>query len=236
MDATGLSQFSALPLFPLLTLFWFMQRLPRLSVGFSWGRGRHYALAVLYPVIVLGVVAMVAALAGVVDISAADWSRTARRLAIIAASTLLVAIITEEGFFRGWLWASLSRAGLTPNRVLVFSSIAFALWHLSAVTLDTGFDLPAAQIPVFMVNAAVIGIIWGLLRSISGSVVVSSVSHGIWNAGAYELFGFGTKIGALGVKQTSLFGPEVGVLGLATNAAFAAALWFWVQRSARRPA
>ena len=76
-----------------------------------------------------------------------------------------------------------------------------------------------------MINAAVLGAIWGMLRSISDSVVVASVSHGLWNGGAYVLFGYGTKVGALGVTQTSIFGPEVGFVGLLLNLAFAFALW-----------
>jgi hypothetical protein len=54
---------------------------------------------------------------------------------------------------------------------------------------------------------------------------VSSLSHGLWNGGAYVLFGFGTRTGALGIRNTTLFGPEVGVLGLALNVALAALLW-----------
>jgi hypothetical protein len=56
MDATGLSAFSALPLFPLLGLFWYLQRLSRVEVGFAWGQWRHYGLAALYPVCVMGVI------------------------------------------------------------------------------------------------------------------------------------------------------------------------------------
>lgn len=47
MDAGGLSVFSALQLFPLMGLFWYLERLPRQSVGMAWGRGRDYGLAVL---------------------------------------------------------------------------------------------------------------------------------------------------------------------------------------------
>jgi membrane protease YdiL (CAAX protease family) len=100
----------------------------------------------------------------------------------------------------------------------MFTSITFALWHISAVTLQTGFDLPAAQIPVFLADAAVMGAIWGVLREISGSLVASSVSHGVWNGLAYALFGYGTKVGALGIRHTAIYGPEVGLLGLALNA------------------
>jgi membrane protease YdiL (CAAX protease family) len=227
MDASGLSAFSALPLFPLMGLFWYLERHSRRDIGFVPGRLRDYGLAVLYPVLVLGLVAVISAAAGAVDLSQIDWPKAWRKAAIMAIATMLVALITEEGFFRGWLFASLQRAGVTRNAILISSSLAFSLWHLSAVTLSTGFDLPAAQIPVFMANAAVLGLIWGLLRSISGSIVVSSVSHGLWNAGAYAFFGYGSTVGALGIKETAIYGPEVGFLGLALNLLFTAALWRW---------
>lgn len=225
MDAGGLFMFSALPLLPLMALFWYLERLSRPSMGFVRGGWGHYGLAVLYPLVVLGVAALVASLAGSADFAATDWRKACLNLALVSATTIVVAIVTEEGFFRGWLWASLERAGQSRSRILVWSSVGFSLWHLSAVSLKTGFDLPAAQIPVYMVNAAVIGAIWGMLRLISGSVIVASVSHGLWNGGAYVLFGFGTKVGALGIEETAIYGPEVGVLGLALNIAFAVALW-----------
>ena len=42
-----------------------------------------------------------------------------------------------------------------------------------------------------MVNATLLGAAWGILRMMSGSVVVASISHGLWNGLAYVLFGFG---------------------------------------------
>lgn len=235
MDASGLFMFSALPLFPLMCLYWYLERPSRQSMGFVWGHWSHYRLAVLYPVAVLGMVALVSAAAGAVDLSQTHWEKAGLNFALVTVSTILVAIITEEGFFRGWLFASLERAGLTRGRILIWSSIAFALWHLPAVALSTGFDLPAMQIPVFMINAAVMGAIWGLLRSISGSVIVASVSHGVWNGGAYVFYGYGTKIGALGIDDTAIYGPEVGILGLALNLVFAAALWRWWKQAPPLP-
>jgi membrane protease YdiL (CAAX protease family) len=225
MDANGLSAFSALPLFPLVALFWYLQRLPRRSMGFAWGQGRHYGLALLFPALVLGLIALVSAVAGAVDISHTNWGKAALNCLLISASTVLVVILTEEGFFRGWLWASLERTGETPSRIVIWSSIAFALWHVSAVVLNTGFNPPPAQVPTFLVNAALLGAAWGLMRWSSGSVIVASVSHGVWNGLAYVLFGFGTRTGALGIKETWLYGPEVGVLGLALNAIFAIVVW-----------
>ena len=62
------------------------------------------------------------------------------------------------------------------------------------------------------------------MRLISGSVVVPSVCHAVGNGIDYPLFGFGEKVGALGIKQTHIFGPEVGLLGIGLNLAFLAGL------------
>lgn len=59
----------------------------------------------------------------------------------------------------------------------------------------------------------------------SGSVLVPAVCHALWNGLDYPLFGFGENIGALGIRQTHLFGPEVGVVAILLNGAFL--LWIW---------
>jgi len=225
MDAAGLAMFSSFCLLPLIGVFWFRDRFARADIGLAWGRPAHYAPAVLYGPAVQGAAGLIAMIAGAVHVGGANWKKAGLNVLLVSASTIIAAILTEEGFFRGWLWASLARAGLGEARVLLWSSVAFSLWHLSSVSLKTGFELPAEQIPVFLVNAAVMGAIWGMLRLLSGSVVVASVSHGIWNGLAYVLFGYGTKVGALGITATSVFGPEVGILGLVLNAIFAWALW-----------
>jgi membrane protease YdiL (CAAX protease family) len=196
-------------------------------MGFVWGRWSHYGLAVLYPLVVLGAIAFIGAAAGAIDFAAVKWKTAFVNLGLIGLSTVVGALITEEGFFRGWLWAALERSGQSQGLRLIWTSLAFSLWHWSAVALPTPFALPAGQIPVFLANVVLIGLIWGLMRALSGSVIVTSVSHGVWNGGAYALFGLGTKVGALGIQDTAFYGPEVGVLGLALNLAFAAALWGW---------
>jgi uncharacterized protein len=225
MDATGLSTFSALALSPLLFLFWWLSHLSRTEVGFKTGRVNDYGIAVLFPVAVMGAIALIACLAGAVDLTKTNWSKTAANFALMTISTFLVAIVTEEGFFRGWLWGSLEKSGIKTVRVLIWSSIAFALWHISAVTLDPDFKPPPAQIPVYLCNAAVVGAVWGLVRAQSGSIIVSSLSHGVWNGMAYVLFGFGSRTGSLGIRNTAVFGPENGLLGLGLNLLFAGLLW-----------
>ena len=171
--------------------------------------------------------ALICALAGQIDTSHTHWNKALLNLALMTFATILVAMLTEEGFFRGWLWASLSRASLGQISVLIQTSLAFSLWHVSFAVLDRGLGPAPAQIPIFLLNAAVIGAIWGLLRWISGSVVVSSLSHGVWNGLAYVLFGLGTRAGALGVANSAVFAPESGVLGLGLNIVFATILFLW---------
>jgi membrane protease YdiL (CAAX protease family) len=136
-------------------------------------------------------------------------------------------LLTEEGFFRGWLWGSFARAGLSRKKTLVVTSLLFTTWHISAVTSGTSYGLPWPQVPIYLANALLLGLIWGLLRLISGSTLVPSVSHAVWNAGAYGLFAYGTKTGALGIVDTALLGPEVGILGLLLNGAFF--LWLYAR-------
>ena len=105
------------------------------------------------------------------------------------------------------------------------TTVLFVLWHLSAVLLDTGFNPPLTQLPVYLINAVLLGYIWGMMRLLSGSVWVPAVCHSLWNALAYELFAFGEKVGALGVVDTWLYGPEVGLGGVILNGLVALLFW-----------
>ena len=177
MDATGLSDFSAFALLPLMLLFWYLEGLSRSEIGFKWGRPADFALALLYPLVAIGMIAIVATFAGAVDLSKTNWQKALLNLLIMTISTALVAIVTEEGFFRGWLWASLRRRYVTESHVLIYTSIAFSAWHISAVTLATDYRPATSQLPIFFINAAVIGLVWGVLRWMSGSIIVTSCSH-----------------------------------------------------------
>ncbi len=228
MDATGFTLYSALPLAPLAGLFWFVERLSRAEIGLTAGRPSAYALALAYPLVVLGLIAGVAAVNGAVDVSGADWGKVSLNIALGSTVGILMGLLTEEGFFRGWLWASLARAGQSDVRVLAITSLAFTAWHVSVVSFDTGFDVPAGEIPIYLLNVTLFGAVMGILRLLSRSVIVPSVCHAVWNGIDYPLFGFGENVGALGIEQTQLYGPEVGLLGLMLNAVFAGLLGFVV--------
>jgi CAAX protease family protein len=225
MDATGLSAFSSLPLLPLAAIFVLLQRQSRREIGLTLARASDYGLALFHCVTVIGVLALGAALAGAADLGHMNVAKTCLNVGLVGGTTVLVALLTEEGFFRGWLWAAFARLGWSERAILVATSLGFAAWHISAATLAAGYRPAPAQVPVFLLNALALGLIWGMLRLRSGSIVVTSVAHGVWNGLAYGLFGFGERVGGLGIHRTALFGPEVGVLGLALNVAFAIALW-----------
>ena len=225
MDATGYAIFSALPLLPLTGLFWYLQGFSRAEMELTWGRTFHYGLSLAYPILVLGAAAAVACFFDAVETRGADWNKVLLNIGLMSSTGPLTVLLTEEGFFRGWLWAALKRTGHSDTTVLLTSTFAFTAWHISAISLDTGFDIPANEIPIYLINATLIGAVFGSMRLISGSVVVPSVCQAVWNGIDYPLFGFGEKVGALGIKQTHIFGPEVGLLGIGLNLAFLAGLW-----------
>lgn len=227
MDAAGLSDLSFASLFPLVLIFWGAQRLSRKSMGLALGGLRHYGLALMHPLLIIGVIAVICLVAGVADVSKVNWLSARNDFLFTVAISIPLAILTEEGFFRGWLYGSLQRAGMSELNIMIWTGVAFSVWHIPAVTMNTQDALPLAQIPVLLLNAVVIGAIWGMLRSISGSLIVTSVCHAVWNASVYVFFGFGTTLGVLGVKQTAIYGPESGFLGLALNLILALALWQW---------
>lgn len=234
MDARGLGNFSAFPLAPLLAVLWYVQRFSRQEVGFTLGEWRFAAMAVLYPLLVMLALGVIAAVVRDVDLSHTNVKKALLNLALTTTATIVIAIVTEEGFFRGWLWASLERAGLSAIEIVIWTSVAFSLWHWSAAFLDRDFAPPRPQALILLANAAVIGAVWGLLRWRSGSIIVTSVSHGVWNGLAYVLFGFGTHTGALGVKHTLFIAPEIGLLGLTLNLGCVAMLWIWSSSGRQR--
>lgn len=230
LDATGYSMFSALPLMPLTALMWYLQKLSRAEMGLVIGKVSDYLPALLYPLLALGLVAGVAALTGAMDTAETDWNKTLLNIGLMSTIGIVLTLITEEGFFRGWLWASLERAGYSERMVLLLTTVGFVVWHLPAISLDTGFDVPAREIPIYLVNAALLGAAWGILRAASGSILVPSVCHAVWNGLDYPLFGFGERVGALGIAETHLYGPETGIIGIPVNGIAVVLLLLWWRR------
>ena len=229
MDARGLSDFSALPLLPLAALAWWLGKYSRQAMGIAWGRlaatmrSRPLCLSSSSEPSASAAWAM-----GFTDFGATDWSKAVRNLAAHGDCHDPCRDPDRGGISFADGSSHPSSAKDSANRES-WSAAASRSRCGTCLRLRSHADfvLPAAQIPVFLVNAAVIGAIWCVMRTRSGSVVVSSVSHGLWNGGAYVLFGYGQKVGALGIADTAFFGPENGLLGLALNLVFLAAVVRW---------
>lgn len=225
MDFTGYLAYSALPLLVIIIIFWLIQRQSKAEIGLKFSALKYYGIALLYPAIILSLSAVSAYLYGDFSVEGIDWTKIIKNIGISSIVGTIMVLITEEGFFRGWLWGSFRKAGLNTTKTLFVTSALFTIWHISAVTSGTEYGLPLNQVPIYLINATLLGLIWGLLRIISGSVIVPALCHAVWNSFAYEFFGFGEKIGSLGISNTVIFGPEVGYLGIVLNGAFF--LWLW---------
>ena len=110
-NACGLPSVGAFLLFPVIGIFWYLTRYSRKEMGLALGPLHYYGLGLLHPVLVLGLISLAAWLTVAIDIQNPDWSKVALSFAITALVSILVAILTEEGFFRGWLWAPSSMPG-----------------------------------------------------------------------------------------------------------------------------
>lgn len=213
----------------LLVLFWILSRMPRRRMGLTLGDGETHQMALLYPAVMIGVAAVVVYYSGDTAPESIDGRAYLGQILVMAIVTVIGALLTEDGFFRGWLWGSLEQGEFGEFTTLVWTGLAFSLWHLPVVLIEESFRLPIEQIPVYLTNVYLMGVNWGVLRLASGSVLPAAISHGVWNGLVYVLFGYGTQGGLLGVSQVHLYDPERGWLGVALNGVAFWLLWLWYQ-------
>jgi len=224
--ATGQGALYTFWLTAMMIGLWAVQRLTRREVGIAVGDAKSYVIALIYPAAIIGCVVLGAWIAGLIDLSAFSATTTLRRLTLNFLVTFVFALITEEGFFRGALWGSCVRAGFSPAATLLWTSVAFGLWHLAVPIIEPDFAQPMSKVPQYVIGATVFGVAMGFLRMRSGSIVVPSFCHALWNATAYTLFGTGEKVGQLGITDPNIWDPERGYAGLVL-AILVAALWWW---------
>ncbi|MFZ2054617.1 MAG: type II CAAX endopeptidase family protein [Candidatus Aminicenantales bacterium] len=110
-------------------------------------------------------------------------------LVLLAGALLTFAgvFISEELGFRGYLMTRL--AGHGGFKALLFSSTLFGVWHIPSSLILLGSGMRGTVI--YAVNIFLLGIVFGYLFLASGSLVPSSLCHGVWNALEYGLFGYG---------------------------------------------
>jgi membrane protease YdiL (CAAX protease family) len=213
---------------------WAVQRLTKREVGIALGNPKSYLFALAYAVGIIGSIALGAWAAQLIDLKDYSAATVFRRLSLNFFVTFVLALITEEGFFRGALWGSCERAGFSPAKTVVWTSLAFGLWHFAVPIVDPDFAQPLSKVPQYVMGSTAFGVAMGLLRLRSGSIVVPSFCHALWNASVYTFFGAGEKVGQLGIADSSVWDPERGYAGLILAVLVAVLLWWWVKpRTAR---
>jgi CAAX protease family protein len=226
---TGQGAFYNLWLAVMMIGLWAAQRLTRREVGIAVGDPGTYLIALAYVVGIIGCVALGAWAAQSIDLK--DYSATTalRRLSLNFLATFVLALITEEGFFRGALWGSCARAGFSPAKTVIWTSLAFGLWHFAVPIIDPDFAQPLGKVPQYVIGSTAFGVAMGLLRLRSGSIIVPSACHALWNASVYTFFGAGGKTGQLGISDPSIWDPERGYAGLVLAVLAAVLLWWRIK-------
>ncbi|NYB26479.1 MAG: CPBP family intramembrane metalloprotease [Methanobacteriaceae archaeon] len=220
-------QLQALIIFPIILILAYWTKMNGKELGLEFGSLRDYIWAILYPLSICSVIIVIALVTG--NIGGVQYSgEVTGKIAYLFLYTLILAFATEEGFFRGWLFGILERGKLNPKLIFLITALAFSSWHLPLFFLNSSFSW--SMLPIYITGGIIGGVTFGLLRYISGSIIVSSFSHALWNTVVYILFGFGSTIGILGIKMTDIFSPESGLLGLTFGLVFMAILWFWTSK------
>ena len=222
---TGKVNAYALVLLPLVLLMWVVTRLSSRYLGIGLGNLSAYVLSLLYPIAVMVLTGIVGWLTGGIQANNILVSDVGRRVLYLFLIYLIGALLTEEVFFRGWLWGALEKRGFTLRARLVWTGGVFSLWHFAVTIILPELQFSPFVVPIYLGNIFLIGLFFGLLRQKSGSILAPSVCHALWNALLYTLYGTGDMAGALDISSPRLFDPERGLLGLLLNLIAVILLW-----------
>jgi len=120
---------------------------------------------------------------------------------IAGLGVVLLQVVAEEAYFRGWLQPVLTRAWGPPVAVGV-TAIVFALVHC----------LGGARSPLTLANLLLGGVWFGLLALRGGGIARAAGAHFGWNAAEQLLFGLDPNpgVGSFGsVIDLDLVGPAL---------------------------
>ncbi|MCZ6595975.1 MAG: hypothetical protein O6943_13840 [Bacteroidetes bacterium] len=81
-----------------------------------FGQAKYYGLALLYPFLVLGATAFIAYLYGDFSVGEINKEKDVLNLMFGVIIGPIMLILTEEGFFRGWLWGAFRKTGMSPKK------------------------------------------------------------------------------------------------------------------------
>ncbi|MFB0519488.1 MAG: lysostaphin resistance A-like protein, partial [Acidobacteriota bacterium] len=222
---TGQVNAYALVLLPLTLLMWAVTRLSSRDLGIRLGNLNAYVLSLLYPISVMVLTGIAVWLTGYIRINALLLSDVGRRVLYLFLIYFIGALLTEEVFFRGWLWGALEKRDFKLRARLVWTGGVFSMWHFAVTIILPELHFSPSIVPIYLGNIFLIGLFFGLLRQKSGSILAPSVCHALWNAMLYTLYGTGDIAGVLDIASPRFFDPERGLLGLLLNLIAVVLLW-----------
>jgi membrane protease YdiL (CAAX protease family) len=195
----------------------------RFSLGLRRSGWRYWWLALLLPLLVLGISFGLAWISGAATLVMPTESGWLPKLFLDLTVGLLVTslfALSEEIGFRGYMLPRMLSLG--TKRALIFSGFLFATYHLPIIFL-TPFYLNEGSrlltIPIFLLVLTAAGVIYGALRLAADSIWPSTILHGAFNS-FLDVF---TKLTVLSSPAAIYLVGESGLLTLLATAAVA--LW-----------
>ena len=154
------------------------------AVGWGPPRVRAIVVAVVGPVLIIGLSFAVAVLVGVVRFPAPEGSSVSTVLrAVLATAIFAVVFLGEEVGWRGFLLLRLAEL-TSGRRAAVLTGALHAVFHLPLLLLTTTYQSAGSRwivVPMVMVTLTMAGVWYGWLRLWSGSIWPVSLSHSAFN-------------------------------------------------------
>ena len=190
---TGYYMLEKAPGFILLILISAMFKLDVRNNGLCIGRLTSYRKSICIACYVMPIIPLIVML-----LENINQLYISLNVAILSTGYYIVNSFFEEYLFRGLIFTWLSNTLLgTIWGGIVVQGILFGLWHLPHHIVASNINIAL----IHMLLATGIGILFGLIRAITGSIIVPIVLHTLWNT----LITMVTATLKLDVIQISLF-------------------------------
>jgi membrane protease YdiL (CAAX protease family) len=154
------------------------------AVGFARPSWRALVVAVVGPVVLIGMSFAVAAAVGVVRFPPLGWGLgSAAANYLVSTAVFGVVFLGEEIGWRGYLMLRLAEV-VSGRRAALVTGAFHAVFHLPLLLLTTTYQSAGNRwivVPMVMVTLTMAGAWYGWLRAWSGSIWPVSISHAGFN-------------------------------------------------------
>jgi membrane protease YdiL (CAAX protease family) len=154
------------------------------AVGFARPSWRALVVAVVGPVVLIGMSFAVAAAVGVVRFPPLGWGLgSAAAKYLVSTAVFGVVFLGEEIGWRGYLMLRLAEV-VSGRRAALVTGAFHAVFHLPLLLLTTTYQSAGNRwivVPMVMVTLTMAGAWYGWLRAWSGSIWPVSISHAGFN-------------------------------------------------------